>query len=80
MFSHSDAPPPENVTDTGSTLYELDSFISHKGTSSACGHYVAYIKKEIGWVLFNDEKVAVIPNEEMIKAAKQAYMLFYRRC
>lgn len=31
--------------DTKSADYELFAFISHKGTSAHCGHYVAYIKK-----------------------------------
>ncbi|KAG9294738.1 hypothetical protein G9A89_008217 [Geosiphon pyriformis] len=37
--------------------YEIISVISHKGTSVHCGHYVAHIRKEGKWVLFNDNKV-----------------------
>jgi len=29
------------------------------GSNTGCGHYVAHIKKDGRWVLFNDRKVAV---------------------
>ncbi|CAG8433686.1 10408_t:CDS:10 [Diversispora eburnea] len=37
--------------------YQLQSIISHKGTSVHCGHYVAHVFKDQKWVLFNDDKV-----------------------
>lgn len=37
--------------------YELKAVIIHLGRSVHSGHYVAYVKTEKGWVLFNDEKV-----------------------
>ena len=27
------------------------------GANTACGHYVAHIRKEGRWVIYNDEKV-----------------------
>jgi ubiquitin carboxyl-terminal hydrolase 5/13 len=39
--------------------YEMVGFASHMGSNTACGHYVAHVKKEGRFVLFNDEKVAV---------------------
>ncbi|KAG2483306.1 hypothetical protein HYH03_017809 [Edaphochlamys debaryana] len=42
----------------GPGRFELMGFISHMGSNLACGHYVAHIKKEGRWVIFNDEKVA----------------------
>jgi uncharacterized UBP type Zn finger protein len=49
----------------GSPKYELHAIIAHKGTSTACGHYVAYVKhKEKGWVLFNDEKVVSVADSK----------------
>ena len=39
--------------------YQLLGFISHIGSSTACGHYVCHIKKEGTWTIFNDRKVAV---------------------
>jgi ubiquitin carboxyl-terminal hydrolase 5/13 len=49
-----DATPPFN--------YRVKSFVSHKGTSIHCGHYVAHVYKDGQWVLFNDNKVAVSPS------------------
>jgi ubiquitin carboxyl-terminal hydrolase 5/13 len=43
----------------GPGVYELVGFASHMGSNTACGHYVAHIKKEGRFVLFNDDKVAV---------------------
>ena len=39
--------------------YQLLGFISHIGSSTACGHYVCHIKKGGTWTIFNDRKVAV---------------------
>ncbi|CAG9463821.1 unnamed protein product [Pedinophyceae sp. YPF-701] len=38
--------------------YELVGFVSHMGSNVHSGHYVAHIKKNGQWVIFNDEKVA----------------------
>lgn len=43
----------------GTGEYDLIGFISHMGSSTACGHYVCHIKKKGEWILFNDEKVAI---------------------
>lgn len=43
----------------GEPKYELLGFASHLGPNTSCGHYVAHIKKEGRFVLYNDEKVAV---------------------
>jgi len=41
-------------------LYRLNSFITHRGASMHCGHYVAHLRDEekARWVLYNDDKVA----------------------
>ncbi len=60
LFNHPDdldQPDQTTTTEAGSSNYALKSFISHKGTSVHCGHYVAHIKQEDKWVLYNDEKV-----------------------
>ncbi|KAG2446804.1 hypothetical protein HYH02_008364 [Chlamydomonas schloesseri] len=49
---------PAPVLD-GPGRYELVGFISHMGSNLACGHYVAHIKKDGQWAIYNDEKVAV---------------------
>ncbi|XP_030746487.1 ubiquitin carboxyl-terminal hydrolase 5 isoform X1 [Sitophilus oryzae] len=43
----------------GNGKYKLIAFISHMGTSTMVGHYVAHIQKEGQWVIFNDSKVAL---------------------
>ncbi|GIL53163.1 hypothetical protein Vafri_8845 [Volvox africanus] len=50
-------PQPQLLDGPG--VYELVGFISHMGSNLACGHYVAHIKKDGRWVIFNDDKVAV---------------------
>ncbi|KAJ3212556.1 hypothetical protein HDU82_000495 [Entophlyctis luteolus] len=61
---------------SASSKYELVAFISHRGTSAHCGHYVAHVKKEGRWVLFNDNKVAEVP--DILKAVGEAYIYFYK--
>ncbi|KAJ3116750.1 6-phosphofructokinase, alpha subunit [Phlyctochytrium bullatum] len=63
--------------DSGPAIYELHAFISHRGPSAHCGHYVAHVKIDGKWVLFNDNKVVEADNVE--KAAKEAYVFFYKR-
>ncbi|GKB93536.1 ubiquitin carboxyl-terminal hydrolase 14 isoform X3 [Tanacetum coccineum] len=65
-----DAPLPD-----GSGKYRLIGLVSHMGTSTQCGHYVAHVYKEGRWVIFNDDKVGVSkdPPKDM------AYLYFYER-
>ncbi|KAJ3123380.1 hypothetical protein HK100_011627 [Physocladia obscura] len=85
LFSHSgeemaiDEPVVPTISGSetsASPRYELIGFISHRGTSAHCGHYVAHIKKGDQWVLFNDNKVAEVPDAE--KAIGEAYIYFYK--
>lgn len=59
----------------GSGRYRLLGFVSHMGTSTHCGHYVAHVYKEGKWVLYNDEKVgaSVSPPKDM------GYLYFFER-
>ena len=63
--------------------FQLQSIVCHKGSSIHAGHYVAFVRKQIpdeqsvGWVLFNDEKVAKAADVEEMK--KFAYVYFFRR-
>jgi ubiquitin carboxyl-terminal hydrolase 5/13 len=72
----------ESPADDESSGYELMAFISHMGTSTACGHYVAHVKNEnkienneTNWIIFNDNKVAFStkPPREL------AYLYFYKQ-
>ncbi|KAM9934523.1 hypothetical protein OXX80_005894 [Metschnikowia pulcherrima] len=58
--------------------YALKAVICHKGTSPHTGHYVAFIKHEGQWILFNDEKVVSCgTNIEDIK--KNGYIYFFEK-
>ncbi|KAI8615238.1 hypothetical protein BC830DRAFT_1187292 [Chytriomyces sp. MP71] len=63
-------------TPSANPKYELMAFISHRGTSAHCGHYVAHVKKDGKWILFNDNKVAEVP--DVRKAVGEAYIYFYK--
>ena len=82
----SDEPAKANAAkDIGPAKFVLSSIVCHKGASIHAGHYVAFVKKRLpekedggeGWVLFNDEKVALGGNVEEMK--KFAYIYFFRR-
>ena len=84
LFSHPDetgedapAPTVSVVYDQQPAVYELFAFISHRGTSAHCGHYVAHIKKGSDWVLFNDNKVVKVP--DVTKHTGEGYIYFYKR-
>lgn len=57
------------------TGYRLIGIVSHIGTSTQCGHYVAHIFKDGRWVIFNDAKVgaSVNPPKDM------GYLYFFER-
>jgi len=43
----------------GAGKYTLVGLISHIGKNTGSGHYVAHLKKDEKWIIFNDEKVAL---------------------
>ncbi|XP_031280057.1 ubiquitin carboxyl-terminal hydrolase 14-like [Pistacia vera] len=67
-------PVDAGLTDGGGK-YRLFGIVSHIGTSTQCGHYVAHILKDGRWVIFNDDKVgaSVNPPKEM------GYLYFFER-
>ncbi|KAL4201858.1 hypothetical protein AMTRI_Chr02g260840 [Amborella trichopoda] len=89
IFSHPDAsatmdmdatssetePTSDQGLPDGDGRYKLMAFVSHMGTSTHCGHYVAHVLKDGRWVIFNDKKVAasVDPPRDM------GYIYFFER-
>nr|KAJ3422202.1 hypothetical protein HK105_000744 [Polyrhizophydium stewartii] len=67
----------EDAVDQGSAKYDLLSFISHRGTSAHCGHYVSYVKHDGRWILFNDNKVVEIP--DITSHLGEGYIYFFKR-
>lgn len=67
--------PARTTCRDGAEKYKLIAFISHMGSSTMCGHYVAHILKDGKWVIFNDNKVALSesPPKEL------AYLYLYQR-
>ncbi|CAN6694463.1 unnamed protein product [Malus baccata var. baccata] len=59
----------------GAGRYRLIGIVSHIGTSTQCGHYVAHILKDGRWVIFNDDKIgaSVNPPKDM------GYLYFFER-
>lgn len=54
-------------------IYNLQSFITHLGASTSCGHYVCHVKKDGKWVYYNDRKVAFTTEPPIGKG----YMYFF---
>ena len=59
----------------GPGKYELFGIVSHMGGNTACGHYVAHVKIEGTWHIFNDRKVAISQKPPL----ELGYLYFYRR-
>lgn len=59
----------------GEPRYELLGFASHLGSNTSCGHYVAHIKKDGRFVLYNDAKVALSQNPPI----DLGFLYVYRR-
>ncbi|CAL6422145.1 unnamed protein product [Bathycoccus prasinos] len=72
--SSTDATTTNEIID-GKGEYELFGVVSHMGSNTACGHYVAHVKKNNQWILFNDEKVAVSESPPL----GLGYLYFFRR-
>ena len=61
--------------DESNAQYKLQSFISHKGTNTGCGHYVSHSFNEERCILFNDEKVVLVTDVD--EALENGYVYFY---
>ncbi|KKY14673.1 putative ubiquitin carboxyl-terminal hydrolase 22 [Diplodia seriata] len=55
-------------------MYELASVIVHKGNIDS-GHYVSYARKGGDWFLFDDSKVVLASEADVLRA--EAYLLVY---
>lgn len=57
--------------------YRLTGIICHKGTSTQTGHYVAFVRRDHKWYLFNDEKVVEATNVDELH--KFGYIYVFER-
>ena len=58
--------------------YHLTAVVEHVGQSYDCGHYVAYVKSDFGWIKCNDEKMSLVSDSTTL--GENAYLLFYKKC
>ena len=59
----------------------LESIVCHKGSSSSCGHYIAYKKIENKWYLFDDSscrEINIKNNKIEENINKNCYLLLYK--
>lgn len=71
--------PPSNSTHNmncpgNSLAYELSGVIVHKGKIDS-GHYVSYSREGNDWFMFDDSKVVLVSEADVLSA--EAYLLFY---
>uniref|UniRef100_A0A2P2L4Y0 Ubiquitin carboxyl-terminal hydrolase n=4 Tax=Rhizophora mucronata TaxID=61149 RepID=A0A2P2L4Y0_RHIMU len=73
--SSSKSTPNDSELPDGGGRYKLFGVVSHIGTSTQCGHYVAHILKDGRWAIFNDNKVgaSINPPKDM------GYLYFFER-
>lgn len=71
----SSTPKPTAPLEDGDGKYNLVGLISHIGKNTGSGHYVAHLKKDGKWVIFNDEKVALSEHPPI----PHAYMYLFQR-
>ena len=60
---------------TENTQYTLFSVVSHKGSSTNCGHYICHTKIDDRWIMFNDDRVAI----DSEPSFDNAYVLIFVR-
>ena len=77
------APPAVIPPPAVSGMYELCAVISHKGRDAEHGHYVAWTKKADHWLVFDDDHVSTVSEEDVkrlkgVGEAHIAYVLLYR--
>ncbi|KAH9600914.1 Ubiquitin domain [Trypanosoma melophagium] len=82
-----ETPSSVDAVDTGignrSGYYELCGVISHKGRSADGGHYVFWGRPSNQWMVFDDENVAPVTEEDIkrlrgVGEGHIAYVLMYR--
>lgn len=61
-------------TPSNNLTYELSSVIVHKGKIDA-GHYVSYSREGNDWFAFDDSKVVLVSEAEVLNA--EAYIVSY---
>jgi uncharacterized UBP type Zn finger protein len=66
-------------TDVGIQIYQIGGIICHQAESSENGHYVSYIRHKGVWRLYDDSKVRLVEDEDIVTEVKsrEVVMCFY---
>lgn len=75
--NNGDSPNPSTKIqlEDGDGRYNMIGMISHIGKNTGSGHYVAHLKRNDKWVIYNDEKVALSENPPI----QHAYLYLFQR-
>ena len=67
----------KDVPSAAPSVYKLFAVVTHRGNTLDEGHYVAYVRRDRKWFLFNDsappQTLSRLPNE----VSTECYILFY---
>ncbi|XP_072942566.1 ubiquitin carboxyl-terminal hydrolase 14 [Epargyreus clarus] len=71
-----------DVGSNNSGYYRLQAVLTHRGRSSSSGHYVAWVARGDSWLRCDDDSVAPVPEDEVLKLSGGgdwhcAYLLLY---
>jgi ubiquitin C-terminal hydrolase len=66
--------PSLDISTVSSLKYKLTALVIHQG-DQAHGHYFSVVKREDQWIIFNDEQIRPIDEDQILEAFP--YMLFY---
>ncbi|KAJ2233359.1 hypothetical protein IWW45_004243 [Coemansia sp. RSA 485] len=76
---------PNTTEETGDCLYSLSAVVVHLGGGPFHGHYISIVRSEDRWVLFDDDCVEIIQENELnnyfgdLPGFGSGYVLFYER-
>lgn len=65
--------------------YQLQSVVVHRGHLPSSGHYLAYIKRESDWLVFDDEDVEILSDYQTMTDVhktdleQDSYLLVYKQ-
>lgn len=77
---------PNGLPSDFTGMYELHSMVTHKGRSADGGHYIGWVRQEVGsdkWWKFNDDVVTEVDQSEIMLLhgggdRDMAYLTFFR--
>ena len=70
----------QNIQNTRTSFFKLESFIEHCGTCTSGGHYLFYLhhKSDGKYYAISDENVKELTRREYLDKAAKAYLLMFQ--